>query len=55
MLYNPNTVTSEVAPVTVRLEIEAGRLISRMIGYDDGSWAHLCSGGTTANIEALLL
>ncbi|MCC6230761.1 MAG: hypothetical protein IT432_16235 [Phycisphaerales bacterium] len=53
MLYNPNNVTSEVAPVTVRLEIEAGRLISRMIGYDDGSWAHLCSGGTTANIEAL--
>lgn len=53
MLYNPNNVTSEVAPVTVKLEIEAGRLISRMIGYADDSWAHLCSGGTTANIEAL--
>lgn len=53
MLYNPNNVTADVAPVTVRLELEAGRLLSRMIGYPDGSWAHLCSGGTTANIEAL--
>lgn len=53
MLYNPNNVTSEVAPVTVNLELEAGRLLSRMIGYDDNAWAHLCSGGTTANFEAL--
>ena len=53
MLYNPNNVTAEAAPVTVRLEIEAGRLLSRMIGYSDSAWAHLCSGGTAANIEAL--
>ncbi len=53
MLYNPNNVTSEVAPVTVKLELEAGRLLSRMIGYTEDAWAHLCSGGTTANIEAL--
>lgn len=53
MLYNPNNVTADVAPVTVRLELESGRLLSRMIGYGEGSWAHLCSGGTTANIEAL--
>ncbi len=53
MLYNPNNVTSEVAPVTVRLELEAGRLLSKMIGYDENAWAHLCSGGTTSNIEAL--
>ncbi len=53
MLYNPNNVTAEAAPVTVRLEIEAGRLLSRMIGYSDTAWAHLCSGGTAANIEAL--
>lgn len=53
MLYNPNNVTADVAPVTVKLELDAGRLLSRMIGYDDDSWAHLCSGGTTANIEAL--
>lgn len=55
MLYNPNNVTADVAPVTVRLELEAGRLLSRMIGYGDDSWAHLTSGGTTANLEALWL
>lgn len=53
MLYNPNNVTAEAAPVTVRLEIDAGRLLSKMIGYSDSAWAHLCSGGTAANIEAL--
>lgn len=53
MLYNPNNVTSEVAPVTVKLELEAGRLISRMLGYGEDAWAHLCSGGTAANFEAL--
>lgn len=53
MLYNPNNVTSEVAPVTVKLELEAGRMLSRMIGYGDDAWAHLCSGGTSANLEAL--
>ncbi len=53
MLYNPNNVTSEVAPVTVNLELEAGRLLARMIGYDNESWSHLCSGGTAANFEAL--
>lgn len=53
LLYNPNNVTSESAPVTVRLELEAGRMLCRMIGYGPSSWAHLCSGGTLANFEAL--
>ncbi len=54
MLYNPNNVTDEAAPVTVRLELEVGRQIAAMIGYDEGrAWAHLTSGGTMANIEAL--
>ncbi len=53
MLYNPNNVTAEVAPVTVRLELDAGRLLSRMIGYGEHAWAHLSSGGTSSNIEAL--
>ncbi len=53
MLYNPNNITSEVAPVTVKLELDAGRLLNRMIGYGADAWAHLCSGGTSANIEAL--
>jgi len=53
MLYNPNNVTSEAAPVTVRLELEAGRLLSEMMGYGEDAWAHLTSGGTIANLEAL--
>ncbi|RMG26428.1 MAG: hypothetical protein D6724_01815 [Armatimonadetes bacterium] len=53
MLYNPNNVTHEAAPVTVRLELEAGRMLSTMLGYGEDSWAHLTSGGTVANLEAL--
>ncbi len=53
MLYNPNNVSSDVAPVTLRLEHQVGRMLTRMIGYQDEAWAHLCSGGTVANIEAL--
>lgn len=53
MLYNPNNVSVDVAPVTLRLEIEAARLLCRMIGYPESCWAHLCSGGTVANLEAL--
>ncbi|MFN7020804.1 MAG: pyridoxal phosphate-dependent decarboxylase family protein [Phycisphaerales bacterium] len=53
MLYNPNNVSSESAPVTVRLELEAARMISRMLGHGERSWSHLTSGGTVANIEAL--
>lgn len=53
MLYNPNNVSADSAPVTVRLELEAGRLIARMLGYGEDSWAHLTGGGTIANVEAL--
>ncbi|HWP30274.1 MAG TPA: pyridoxal-dependent decarboxylase [Fimbriimonadales bacterium] len=53
MLYNPNNVTSEAAPVTVRLELEAAQMIAKMLGYDENSWAHLTSCGTIANLEGL--
>lgn len=53
MLYNPNNVSREAAPVTVRLELEACQMIGRMIGYGEDSWGHLTSGGTVANLEAL--
>lgn len=55
MLYNPNNVSADAAPVTVRLEIEASRLIARMLGHPPDGWSHLTSGGTVANIEALWL
>ena len=54
MLYNPNNVTTEVAPVTTRLELEVAAQLAAMIGYEPArSWGHLCSGGTVANFEAL--
>lgn len=54
LLYNPNNVTNEVAPITVQLELEVGRMISAMLGYNPRtSFAHICSGGTLANLEAL--
>src|SRR3984893_7671678 len=66
LLYNPNNVTPEVAPVTERWELEVGRDILEMLGYkapptpgspheerSEFGWAHVASGGTVANIEAL--
>lgn len=53
MLYNPNNCTEEAAPVTVMKELEFGKRICRMLGFGDRGWAHLCSGGSAANLEAL--
>jgi glutamate/tyrosine decarboxylase-like PLP-dependent enzyme len=54
LLYNPNNVTGESAPITVALELEVGRMIATMLGYQPRkAWAHICSGGTLATIEAL--
>jgi glutamate/tyrosine decarboxylase-like PLP-dependent enzyme len=60
-LYNPNNVTADAAPVTLAMEIEVGRQLAEMLGMDarpdrsDGAYGHLCSGGTSANYEALWL
>jgi len=75
LLFNPNNVTPEAAPVTTELEIEATGAVLRMLGYEpppeppppgedprryyeragrrEYGWAHITSGGTVANIEAL--
>jgi glutamate/tyrosine decarboxylase-like PLP-dependent enzyme len=54
MLYNPNNVSYESSPVTSEMEIEVGRDLAAMTGFNPlKSWAHLTSGGTVANIEAL--
>ncbi len=54
LLYNPNNVTDEAAPITVDLELEFGREIAKMLGFNPKkSWTHITSGGTVANIEAL--
>lgn len=58
-LYNPNNVTEEAAPVTVKLELEAGRQLATMLGFNTEpghhpcAWGHLTSGGTVANYEGL--
>lgn len=54
LLYNPNNITGESAPITMALELEVGRMIATMLGYDPRkAWAHICSGGTLATLEAL--
>lgn len=67
MLYNPNNVTPEAAPVTVEWELEVASDILRMLGYEppppqgahhretrrEFGWAHITSGGTVANLETL--
>ena len=53
LLYNPNNVSHDSAPVTVEMELEVVKMISDMLGYGDDAWGHLTSGGTVANIEAL--
>jgi glutamate/tyrosine decarboxylase-like PLP-dependent enzyme len=67
MLYNPNNVTPEAAPVTVEWELEVAADILKMLGYkappprdaphrqtrQEFGWAHITSGGTVANLEAL--
>ncbi len=66
LLHNPNNVTGETSPATLNWELEVGADILRMLGFTpppaDGrtiraefGWAHLTSGGTVANLEALWL
>lgn len=54
MLYNPNNVAQEGSPVTTELEEEVGHDLAGLLGFDpDLAFAHLCGGGTVANLEAL--
>lgn len=66
MLYNPNNVTPEAAPVTVEWELEVASDVLEMLGYkppppashhremrQEFGWAHITGGGTVANLEAL--
>ena len=54
MLYNPNNCAHEASPTTTELELEAGRDLCAMFGYDvHKSWGHITSGGTVANYEGV--
>jgi glutamate/tyrosine decarboxylase-like PLP-dependent enzyme len=43
MLYNPNNVTSEVSPVTARLELECTLQLARLVGYIDNEQLKIAS------------
>ncbi len=54
MLYNPNNCAFEGSPATTAMEIEVGKQIAGMLGYDkNSSWGHITSGGTVANYEGV--
>jgi glutamate/tyrosine decarboxylase-like PLP-dependent enzyme len=54
LLYNPNNCAYEGSPATTALEIEVGRQLAALMGYDpQQAWGHVTSGGTVANYEAL--
>jgi glutamate/tyrosine decarboxylase-like PLP-dependent enzyme len=59
--YNPNNVVEDAAPVTVELELEAGLMLARMLGFPsdparaDCAFGHLTGGGSVANYEALAM
>jgi tyrosine decarboxylase len=56
LLYNPNNCAYEGSPATTALEIEVGRQLAKMMGYDpQNAWGHITSGGTVANYEGLWL
>jgi glutamate/tyrosine decarboxylase-like PLP-dependent enzyme len=66
LLYNPNNVSPESSPVTLDWELEIGADVLGMLGYtrppakgqlsnEEFGWAHVTSGGTVANLEALWL
>jgi len=53
-LYNPNNVAFAGSTATTQMEIEVGEDFCKLLGYDPvAGWGHLCSGGTSANMEAL--
>ncbi|MEQ9104959.1 MAG: pyridoxal-dependent decarboxylase [Rhodothermales bacterium] len=54
LLYNPNNVSSEASPVTIRYELQVGKQFAELFGFPpDDAFGHLTSGGTVANYESL--
>ncbi|MEB3240831.1 MAG: pyridoxal-dependent decarboxylase [Synechococcus sp.] len=56
MMYNPNNCAEEASPVTTEMEVEAGRDLCELFGYNhQQAWGHITSGCTVANYEGLWL
>ena len=54
ILYNPNNCAYEGAPATTSLEIEVGKELAGMMGFDPKTaWGHITSGGHVANFEGV--
>ena len=59
--YNPNNVSADAAPVTIRMELQAGLQLAAMVGFPADpadpacAFGHLTSGGTLANVQGLRL
>jgi len=56
LLYNQNNVAYEGSPGTTGLELEVGKQLAGLMGYDPAkAWGHITAGGTIANYEGLWL
>ena len=54
LLYNQNNCAAEASVITTDYEVEVGKDLCVMLGYDeDRSMGHLVTGGSIANIEAM--
>ncbi len=61
MIYNPNNVALEASPLTTIAEIECGKQLCTMFGYNMNTekldqpvgWGHITCGGTVANLESI--
>jgi glutamate/tyrosine decarboxylase-like PLP-dependent enzyme len=56
VLYNPNNVAYESSVATAPMELECGRDLAKLLGYDsERAWGHITTDGTVANYESLWL
>lgn len=54
LMYNPNNVSSEASPVTIKYELEVGRQLATLFGFDPKkSFGHITGGGTVANYQSV--
>lgn len=53
MLWNGNNCAYEASPAASIMEEEVGMDFSRMCGFGEEGWGHICSGGTVANVEGI--
>ncbi|KAK9779600.1 hypothetical protein SCAR479_03666 [Seiridium cardinale] len=61
MIYNPNNVALEASPLSTVAEIEVGKQLCDLFGYNTDEdnpdapvgWGHITCGGTVANLESI--